>query len=133
MLIKSVYIYEIVFHINLWLKTHYRCRKKLTVKKLNVNRHFFKDVLCLTLLQEGVGQYQFLAKIATYFPNFHEVTPSLKWIFLYIPPTPFGCNPRPCLPTVLIIHNIYSWKIMLKHTGVDIKCFFVNKNFFNKT
>ena len=69
----SFYICKIVFHFSLWLKLsiffslvifsvemHNRSRKKLTGKKLNVDRQFFKDVLCVTLLQEGVWQYQFL-------------------------------------------------------------------------
>ena len=101
-------------------------------KTLKVDRQFFKDVPCVTLLQEGVGQYQFLEKIATHFPHFHLLTPPLKWRFLYIPPTPFYYNLRPCPPNVLLINNIYSWKNKLKHAGVDIKCFFVNKIFVNK-
>ena len=101
-------------------------------KTLKVDRQFFKDVPCVTLLQEGVGQYQFLGKIATHFPHFHLLTPPLKWRFLYIPPTPFYYNLRPCPPNVLLINNIYSWKNKLKHAGVDIKCFFVNKIFVNK-
>ena len=142
----SFYICEIVFYFSLWLKlsiffsfgsifswnSQWK-REKLTEKKLNVNRQFFKDVLCVTLLQEGVEQYQFLGKISTHFHNFHLLTAPLKWRFLYIPPTPFYYNPRPCPPTVLLINNIYSWKNKPKHTGVYIKCFFVNKIFVNKT
>ena len=65
----SFYICEIVFHFSLWLKLsiffslvllflemHNRCWKKLTGKKLNVDRQFFKDLLCVTLLQEKLGQ-----------------------------------------------------------------------------
>ena len=76
----SFYIFEIVFHSSLWLKLsiffslvlfslelHNRSGKKL-IGNLNVNRQFFKDVLCVTLLQEGLGQYQFLGKIATISP-----------------------------------------------------------------
>ena len=64
----SFYIFEIVFHSSLWLKLsiffslvlfslemHNKSGKKLIGKNLNVNRQFFKDVLCVTLLQEGVG------------------------------------------------------------------------------
>ena len=77
----SFYIFEIVFHSSLWLKLsiffslvlfslemHNKSGKKLIGKNLNVNRQFFKDVLCVTLLQEGLGQYQFLGKIATISP-----------------------------------------------------------------
>ena len=76
----SFYICEIVFYFSLWLKLsiffslvlfslelHNRSGKKL-IGNLNVNRQFFKDVLCVTLLQEGLGQYQFLGKIATISP-----------------------------------------------------------------
>ena len=76
----SFYICKIVFHFSLWLKLsiffslvlfslelHNRSGKKL-IGNLNVNRQFFKDVLCVTLLQEGLGQYQFLGKIATISP-----------------------------------------------------------------
>ena len=55
-----------MFRVSLWLKLiiffslvlfsvemHNRCSKKLTGKKLNVDGLFFKDVLCVTLLQEG--------------------------------------------------------------------------------
>ena len=145
-IIFSFYIFEIVFHFSLLVKLkiffssvlfsldiHHRSRKKLTGKKLNADRQFFKDALCVILLQEGVGQYQFLGNIATHFPHFYLSTPPLKWRFLYIPPTPFYYHPRPCPPTVLLINNIYSRKSKLKHTGVDIKCFFVNKIFINKT
>ena len=65
----SFYICEIVFHLSLRLKLsiffslilfflemHNRCGKKLNGKKVNVDRQFFKDVLCVTLLQEGVGR-----------------------------------------------------------------------------
>ena len=80
----SFYICKIVFCFSLWLKLsiffslvlfflemHNRRKKKLARKKLNVDRQFFKDVLWVTLLQEGMGQYQFLGKIATHFPHFH--------------------------------------------------------------
>ena len=142
----SFYICEIVFHSRPWLKLsiflslvlfslqiHNRSGKKLTEKKLNVDRQFFKDVQCATLLQEGVGQCQFLGKIATHFPQLHLFTTPLKWRFLYILPTAFYYNPRRCQPTVLLINNIYSQKSKLKHTSVDIKCFFVNKIFVNET
>ena len=104
----SFYICKIVFHFSLWLKLsiffslvlfslkiNNRSRKKLTGKKLNVHRQFFKDVLCANLLQDGVGQYQFSGKIVTHFPHFHLLTHLLKWRFLFIPPTPFYYNPRP--------------------------------------
>ena len=104
----SFYICEIVFYFSLWLKLsiffslvlfslkiNNRSRKKLTGKKLNVHRQFFKDVLCANLLQDGVGQYQFSGKIVTHFPHFHLLTHLLKWRFLFIPPTPFYYNPRP--------------------------------------
>ena len=80
----SFYICEIVFYFILLrklsiffslvlfsLEMHNRSGKKLTGKKLNVDRPFFKDVRWVTLLQKGVGQYQFLGKIATHFPHFH--------------------------------------------------------------
>ena len=64
----SFYICKIVFHFSLWLKLsiffslvlfslemHNRSGKELIGKKLNVDRQFFKDVLCITLFQEGVG------------------------------------------------------------------------------
>ena len=64
----SFYICEIVFYFSLWLKLsiffslvlfslemHNRSGKELIGKKLNVDRQFFKDVLCITLFQEGVG------------------------------------------------------------------------------
>ena len=50
----------------------------LTGKKLNVDRQFFKDVLCLPLLQDGVGLHQFLGEIATHFPHFHLLRPPPK-------------------------------------------------------
>ena len=91
---NEVFIFcEIVFHFNLWLKLsiffilvlfslemHNRSWIKLTEKKLNVDRQFFEDVLCVTLLQVCpiVGQYQFLGKIATHVPHFHLLTPPLK-------------------------------------------------------
>ena len=130
------YICKIGFHYSMWFKLsiffslvlfslemHNRSRKKLTGKKLNVDRQFFKDVICVTLLQEGVEQYQFLGKITTQFPHFHLLTPSVKWRFLYIPTTPFLWQP-PSLP---------GHRSKLKHTGVDIKRFLVNKIFVNKT
>ena len=80
----SFYICKIVFHSSLWLKLsiffglvlfflemHKRCWKKLTRKNTNVNRQFFKYVLCVTLLQEETRQYQFFGEIATHFPHFH--------------------------------------------------------------
>ena len=52
-------------------------------------------------------------------------------IFMYST-YPFLLQHRPCPPTVLLKNNIYSWKSKLKHTGVDIKCFFVNKIFVDE-
>ena len=79
----SFYICEIVFHFSLLLKLsiffnlvlfflemHNRCGKNLAGKKLSVDRHF-KNILWVTLLQEGVEQYQFLGKTATHLPYFH--------------------------------------------------------------
>ena len=89
-IVFSFYICEIVFHFSLLVKLKiffslvlfsldiHHCGKKLTGKKLNVDRQFFKDVLFVTLLQEGLGQYQFLGKIATHFPRFHLSTLPLK-------------------------------------------------------
>ena len=67
-IIFSLYICEIVFHFSLWLKLsiffslvlfslemHNICGKKLAGIKWNVDRQVFKDVLCVTLLQEGWG------------------------------------------------------------------------------
>ena len=80
----SFYIFEIVFYFSMWLKLniffslvllslemHNRSGKKLARKKLNVDRQICKDVLSVTLLQERVGQYQFVGKIATHFLHFH--------------------------------------------------------------
>ena len=115
------------------LEIHNRSRKKLTGKKLNVDRHFFKDVICVTLLQEGGGAVPILRKNCHPFPPFPFINTSSQMKIFYIPRTPFYYNLRPCPPTVLLINNIYFWKSKLKHTGVDITCFFVNKIFVNKT
>ena len=66
------------------LEMHNKSGEKLTGRKLNVHRQFFSDVLSVTLLLEGVGQYKFLGKIATHFPHFHLLTfsPKMK-IFIY--------------------------------------------------
>ena len=111
---------------------HNRRGKKLTWKKINVDRQFFKDVLCVTLFQEGMGQCQFLRKIATHFPQFYLLALPLNWRLLYILPAPFYYNLRPCRPTVLLINNIYSWKSQLKPTSVDIKCFLLTKSSLTK-
>ena len=68
----SFYICEIVFYFSLWLKLsfffslvlfflemHNRSWKKLAGKKFNVDRQFLKDVLWVTLLQEGWGSTNF--------------------------------------------------------------------------
>ena len=75
---------EIVFYLILWLKLsiffslvlfsleiHSRSGKKLTGRKLNVDRQFFKHVLWVALLQEGLGKYQFLGNIPIHFPHLH--------------------------------------------------------------
>ena len=115
----NFYIWECVFHFGLWFKLsiffslvlfslemYTRSGEKITRKKENVDRLLFKDTLCVTLLQktgggggggEG-GQCQFLGKIASHFLGFHLLIPPLKWRLLYIPPTPFYCNPLPAHP-----------------------------------
>ena len=100
---------------------HNRYGKKLTEKNLNVNKQFFKDVLYVTLLQEEVGQYQFLEKLPSISPFPLINTSSQMKIFIYST-YPFHYNPRPCLATVLLINKIYSWKSILKHMDVDITC-----------
>ena len=67
----SFYICEFVFHFSLWFKLsilfslvlfslemYNRNGIKLIGKKINVDRQFFKDVLCVTLMQEGGGSTQ---------------------------------------------------------------------------
>ena len=89
--------------ISLWFKSssawfNFRLKftkergKKLPGLNLNVDRQFFKDVICIfyvtlfNLTTEGWGQYQFLGKIATHLPYFHLLTPLSKdqiKIFIY--------------------------------------------------
>ena len=107
------------------LEIHNKSGEKLTGRKLNVHRQFLSDVLSVTLLLKGVGQYKFLGKIATHFPHFHFLP---KWRFLYIPSIPFYYKPPPIPPTVLLINNIYYCKSKLKYTGVNITCFFKMQN-----
>ena len=77
----SFYICEIVFYFSLWLKLsfffslvlfflemHNRSWKKLAGKKFNVDRQFLKDVLWVTLLQEGWGSTNFQEKLPPTFP-----------------------------------------------------------------
>ena len=105
----SFYICEIVFHFSLLVKLkiffslvlfsldiHHRSRKKLIGKKLNVDRQFFKDVLYVILLQEGVGQYQFLGNCHPFPPFPFISTSSQMKIFIYST-NPFLLQP-PSLP-----------------------------------
>ena len=107
----SFYICEIVFYFILWLKLSIFFsfgsifpwnlqwkREKLIGKKLNVNRQFFKDVLCVTLLQEGVEQYQFLGKISTHFHNFHLLKLLSNEDFYIFHPPLFITTPVPARP-----------------------------------
>ena len=90
------------------------------------------STLC-SIIVRGVEAVPILRKNCHPFSPFPLInTSSQMKIFIYWTP-PFYYNPCPCLPTVLLINNIYSWNIILKNTGVDIKCFFVNKIFVNKT
>ena len=75
--------------------------------------------------EEGVGAIPILSKNLTHLPSFHLLTPPppLKWSFLYIPPIPFFLPS--CPPNRLLINHIFSWKTKLKHTVVDITCFFI--------
>ena len=91
----------------------------------------FDVTLCNRI--EGRGQYQLLGKTATHFFHFYLLIPPLKWtfIFLYIPPTPLYYKPPPCppsLPPSFLINHNFSWKSKLKHTSVDITCFFEGAN-----
>ena len=101
-------------------KMYNRSGKKLTGKKLNVDRQLFKDVLCVTLLQ-----YQVLGNIAAHFPDFHSFI-NTSWeemkIFIYSTHL-LLLELLPCLSSNLLINHIYSWEIKLKYTGVDITCF----------
>ena len=81
-------------HFSLWFKLniffslllfsveiHKRTGKKLTGKKINLDRQFFKYVICILIyftlcnLIAEAEQYQFLGKIATHFTHFHLLTP----------------------------------------------------------
>ena len=77
---------NIIFSLVLFsVKIHKRRGKRLTSEKLNVNRQFFKYVICIfffffldiTLCNPIVGarQYQFLEKTVTYFTYFHLLKP----------------------------------------------------------
>ena len=60
-------------------------------------------------------------------PNVHLLTPPLKWSKedFYIFHLPFFYyNPPFCPPNPLLINHILIWKSKVKHTGVDITCFF---------
>ena len=108
-IVFSFYICEIVFHFSLLVKLkiffslvlfsldiHHRSRKKLIGKKLNVDRQFFKDVLYVILLQERVGQYQFLGNCHPFPPFPFISTSSQMKIFIYST-NPFLLQP-PSLP-----------------------------------
>ena len=73
----------------------------------------------------GSGQYQLLAKSATYFTHFCFLAPFplLKVRFLCISPTLFYNLPL-CFPIPFLILHILSWKSKLKYKGVNITCFF---------
>ena len=134
-----------MYHFSLWLELsifftlvlfalemHTRSRKELTEKKLNVDTVLQRFTLC-NLIARGGGAVPFPRKNCHPFPPFPFINTSSQMKIFYIPRTPFYYNLRPCPPTVLLINNIYFWKSKLKHTGVDITCFFVNKIFVNKT
>ena len=145
-IIFSFYICEIVFHISLWLKLSIffslvlfsierlnRSRKKLTGKKIKCQQAVLQRCTLCNLIAGGGRTVPILRKNCPTFPPFPFInTSSQMKIFIYST-HPFLLQPRPCLPTVLLINNTYSWKSKLKHTGVDIKCFLINKVFINKT
>ena len=125
---KKIKKWKIFYSLVLFSRKMYnRSGKKLTGKKLNVDRQLFKDVLCVTLLQVGGGggPYQILGNIAAHFPDFHSFI-NTSWeevkIFIYSNHL-FLSELSPCLSNNLLINHIYSWEIKLKHTGVDITCF----------
>ena len=47
----------------------------------------------------------------------------IKGKVLYVPLTPFYYDPPFCPPNPLLINHIF-WKSKVKHTDVDITCFF---------
>ena len=118
-----------MFYFSLWFKLgiffslvlfsfemYNRSGKKLTRKNLNVDRLFFKNVLCVTLLQEGEGGSTNFRKNCLSFLRFPFInTSSQIKIFIYST-YPFLLQPPPCPSTALLINHIYSWKSKLKHT-----------------
>ena len=89
-IVTPVFHFSLCFKLSIFFRLVYFLwkfikeeRKKLIGKKMNVDRQFFK--LCyqhfLMLLCDVTnliveGQYQFLGKSATYFPDFNLVTSS---------------------------------------------------------
>ena len=95
-----------------------KCRW-IVLQRFNLNVFM---LLCVTSLYGG--QYQFLGKIATHFSYFHVITPQSQMkIFMYF--TYLFLLEAPLCPQIfLLINHIFSWKSKLKHTVVDIECFF---------
>ena len=85
----------------------------------------FDVALCNRI--EGRGQYQLLGKTTTHFFHFYLLIPSLKWTFIFLHIPPILLYP-PSLPPSLLINHNFSWKSKLKHTSVDITCFFEGAN-----
>ena len=110
--LQSVAQISIFFSLVLFsLEMDNKSRKKLTGKKLNVDRQFFKDVLCVISLQEGVGSgnsWEKLTLISSISIYSHLLSSQMK-IFMYSS-YPFLLQPPSLPPPVLLINNIYSWK-----------------------
>ena len=90
-----VYICEIVFHFS--LKEKIKCQQ-------TVLQRCIQDV---NLIAGGGGAVSILRTNCHPFPPFPVINTTVKWRFLYIPPTPFYYNTRPRLPSVLLINNSY--------------------------
>ena len=113
--------------------------KKLSVKKLNVDRQFFKNVICIFdvalchLIAGGRDSTYSQEKSPPILSISMNISIYSTYLFLLEPPSLFSfCqNPLPCPPDPFLINKIFSWKSKLKHTDIDIVCFFSGSKIFN--
>ena len=108
-------------------------REKANREKIKCRQTVLQRCTLCNLIAGGGRAVPILRKKCHSFPPTPLISNSSQMrIFIYSTYR-FLLQPPSLLRTVLLTNNIYSQKSKLKHTSVDIKCFFVNKIFVNET
>ena len=143
----SVFLVQIKYFLQLgfvFCQNPQKKRTKANRKKINTDRYFFKDVICIfwcySVCNLIVGRAAPIIRKNCHSHLFHPfpLRPQNEEFYVFhqhlFIRTPLPACPPSSVPTPILINRIFSWKSQLSHAGVHITHFFSRYQiFYSKT